>query len=63
MDLNKPSTSLVQERPAYTNIENGIGIFASRTKKIRTFNKLSQKSNDSLITGSYTGHLGFQKVF
>ncbi|NOR87558.1 MAG: DUF4249 family protein [Bacteroidales bacterium] len=31
MDINKPSTSIVLDRPAYTNIENGYGIFASRS--------------------------------
>jgi len=28
--VNQPSTTIVQERPQYTNINNGIGIFASR---------------------------------
>ena len=28
--VNKPSTSIVQERPQFTNIENGIGLFSSR---------------------------------
>ena len=31
LELNKPSNSIVQDRPAYTNIENGYGIFASRS--------------------------------
>lgn len=30
INLNKPSTGIVQERPLFTNITNGIGIFASR---------------------------------
>jgi hypothetical protein len=28
--LNKPSASIAQERPTYTNIEGGLGVFASR---------------------------------
>ena len=28
--INEPSSSIVQERPGYTNITNGIGIFSSR---------------------------------
>ena len=36
MNVNGPSTSLVQDRPEYTNIENGIGLFSSRYKKPRT---------------------------
>ena len=35
MNVNGPSTSLVQDRPEYTNIENGIGLFSSRYKKTR----------------------------
>ncbi len=35
MDVNKPSASLVIDRPAYTNINNGYGIFASRSKTIK----------------------------
>lgn len=31
MDVNKPSTSIVIDRPTFTNIENGYGIFASRS--------------------------------
>ncbi len=30
MQVYEPSTSIVQEKPPYTNIENGIGIFSSR---------------------------------
>ena len=36
MEVNEPSNSIVQERPEYTNITNGIGIFTSRYKNIRT---------------------------
>jgi hypothetical protein len=36
MEVNEPSNSIVQERPEYTNISNGIGLFSSRYKKIRT---------------------------
>jgi hypothetical protein len=30
IDVNSPSTGLVQERPIYSNVSNGIGLFASR---------------------------------
>jgi hypothetical protein len=30
VEINKPATDVVQERPEYTNVNNGIGIFASR---------------------------------
>lgn len=61
MDVNKPSSSVVQERPAYTNIENGIGIFAARYNKIRSFLGLAPQSIDTLIHGQYTYNLGFEE--
>lgn len=34
--VNAPSTGIVQEKPQYTNVENGLGIFSSRVKKTRS---------------------------
>jgi hypothetical protein len=36
LEVYEPSTSIVQEKPVYTNINNGIGLFSSRYKKIKT---------------------------
>lgn len=36
MEVNEPSNSIVQERPDYTNISNGLGLFSSRYKNVRT---------------------------
>ena len=33
--VNKPITGIVQQRPGFTNINNGIGLFSSRYTKIR----------------------------
>ena len=30
MEVNEPSSSIIQDRPEYSNIKNGIGIFSSR---------------------------------
>ncbi len=35
MEVTEPSSSIIQDRPEYTNINNGIGIFSSRTKAIK----------------------------
>lgn len=35
LQVNGPSNSIVQDRPQYTNIENGIGLFSSRYIKKR----------------------------
>lgn len=36
MEVNEPSNSIVQDRPDYTNISNGIGLFSSRFLNTRT---------------------------
>lgn len=36
MEVNEPSSSIVQDKPEYTNIENGLGIFSSRLRQTRT---------------------------
>jgi hypothetical protein len=36
MEVNEPSNSIVQDKPEYSNITNGIGIFSSRFKNVRT---------------------------
>ena len=58
IDLNRPSNSIIQERPAYTNISNGIGIFSCRHTKKYSYN-LASYSIDSLLHSKYTGNLGF----
>jgi len=59
LDINGPSTSVVQERPAYSNVSSGVGLFSSRFNKIRYFKGLNPKSLDELIKGQYTYQLGF----
>ena len=60
LTINQPSNSVVQEKPEFTNINNGIGIFASRYTNTRSLD-LSAKSLDSLGNGRYTKNLGFPK--
>jgi len=58
IDTNKPSGSIIQDRPVYTNISNGIGLFSSkRTFKLNFY--LNAFSVDSLRNGS-TSNLNFQ---
>jgi hypothetical protein len=59
MDVNAPSNSIVQERPQYTNITNGMGIFGSRYRFVKSYKSLVPRSLDSLYTGQYTKKLGF----
>jgi len=58
IDANKPSNSIIQDRPVYTNIVNGIGIFSSkRTIRLNYF--LNAFTIDSLRNGS-VAYLNFQ---
>ncbi|HOW25202.1 MAG TPA: hypothetical protein PK711_05980 [Bacteroidales bacterium] len=49
MEVNDPSSSIVQERPEYTNVENGIGIFSSRYNKSRLY-YISPLTEEILLT-------------
>jgi len=46
--VNQPITGIVQERPQFTNIHNGIGLFSSRFTKISYNLPLTQKSTSFL---------------
>jgi hypothetical protein len=59
MEVTEPSLSLVQERPAYTNIVNGIGLFSARYMKSVDSLAVSQMTKDELRVNSKTKDLGF----
>lgn len=48
IDVNSPNNSVVQERPQFTNIENGTGIFSSRRTVVRSY-RLSVQSEVKLV--------------
>ncbi len=35
IEINEPSSSIIQEKPEYTNISNGLGVFSARFQKKR----------------------------
>lgn len=49
-----------QTIPTYTNITNGLGVFSSRTKTVKTGVKLSDAALDLLINGEFTKKLNFK---
>ncbi|MCK4677206.1 MAG: hypothetical protein KAT48_03665 [Bacteroidales bacterium] len=49
MVVNEPSNSIIQDRPEYTNIINGIGIFSCRYNKSRSYS-LHPLSQEILTT-------------
>ena len=58
MEVNEPSNSIVQERPDYTNITSGIGIFSSRFRNMRT-KKIHPETIQMIKTDSLTKDLKF----
>ena len=46
IEVNEPSTSIVQDRPNYSNIENGIGVFSSRFRKVKSKKLHSETISD-----------------
>lgn len=59
MQLTTPSSSIVQERPPFSNIENGVGLFTGRSL-FSTFRDLDDPTKNSLDTSIYTRDLNFQ---
>ena len=59
IDVNGPSDGIIQERPTFTNINNGIGVFSSRFTKSVEMVKLSTLTLDWLSCGDETRHLRF----
>lgn len=48
MRVNGPSYSLVQDRPEFTNVENGLGLFSSRFSVVRE-KRLDPRAEDEII--------------
>jgi hypothetical protein len=59
IEINQPNTNLLTTPPVYTNVQNGLGIFSSRSSSVRYNKELHPSALDSLRFGQYTGSLGF----
>jgi hypothetical protein len=59
IDVNKPSTGIIQTKPEFTNINNGLGIFSARYSKAPYSRVLEKNTLDSLACGRYTKRLKF----
>jgi hypothetical protein len=59
IDVNKPSTGIIQERPEFTNIVGGLGLFSSRCDRTPLTRSIGNISLDSLACGQFTKTLKF----
>jgi hypothetical protein len=59
MEVNAPATGIVRERPIFSNINNGIGLFSARLRDTSRKNfKLNSNSEAKLLSAQYSS-LGF----
>ena len=59
LSVNAPVTGIIQERPVYTNIAGGLGLFASRTQQSVDGLGISKPSVQELVEGQHTAVLQF----
>ena len=59
MEVTEPSSSIVQYRPPFTNINNGIGLFSSRFINSIDSLRLGENMVDSIRSNPNTSNLGF----
>lgn len=59
LTLTEPISGIIEDRPTYSNIENGYGIFGSRYVKSIIGKRLGPNSLTQLAAGDITGHLRF----
>ncbi|MEI7490196.1 MAG: hypothetical protein WCK92_02270 [Bacteroidota bacterium] len=59
MDVTAPSNTIIQERPAFSDIVNGIGLFTARVVKSVDTLRFSTFTLDEIKTNQYTKDLGF----
>lgn len=58
MEVNEPSNSIIQERPEFGNITNGLGLFSSRFRNSRT-KKIHSETIQEIKTNPLTKDLKF----
>ena len=59
LEINSPITGVIQERPEYTNINGGLGLFASRSTQGVYGIGCTTASLEYLIEGPSTYELNF----
>jgi hypothetical protein len=60
LQVSAPTSGLLLDKPTYSNISNGIGLFTSRFTKYIPAKSLTSRTLDSLALGVYTKNLLFQ---
>jgi hypothetical protein len=61
IEANKPALGLVQEKPQFSNVTGGIGLFSSRITQGVLNKRLTTATIDEIACGLFTRHLGFKR--
>ena len=59
MDISKPSNTINQEKPDYSNLTNAVGIFSSRNTTLKQGIKLNQYTIKMFGFSEHTSSLNF----
>jgi hypothetical protein len=60
LSLSEPVSGIIEDRPEYSNVINGYGVFAGRyNKKLTPLKEIGGASFDELKDGQYTANLNF----
>jgi len=59
IEVSQPSNSIIQEKPTYTNIVNGIGLFSARYTQVIDSIRLSEITKEEIRENDLTKDLGF----
>jgi len=59
MDVSQPSLTIIQEKPAFSDIINGIGLFTARVVHSVDTMRFSDFTLNEIKTNQYTKNLGF----
>lgn len=62
MEVNEPASGIVQDKPDYTNIENGIGLFSSRFIRTTANPLVKMRLNDATETRLVNENIKFVKT-
>jgi hypothetical protein len=63
LTLADPISDIVEERPPFTNVDGGLGLFSSRYFKEVVGRRFNDATVNELINGQYTGDLLFCSIF
>jgi hypothetical protein len=63
MEVNEPSSGIVQEKPDFTNIAGGIGVFSSRYNAAVLNKMLSNDTRLEIKNGDLLRNKGFKRYF